>query len=265
MDIEGPHNQIPEDMKISQVQNWGVIQTFHAVPLIKLEAKIRIMGALKFGYKYLWQPTIKKRFKLTCSDFKQPLLTLVKISEAMEETVRKFRVLNLNKEFLSALPEPEKLVWTMKLSIQMRRDYQYDLLADGSAIPVPLVWRKDNNPHKWWSINNYRILCTSCNPLWSLALLAAPGWEPWSRLPPPLQMEILMSNILPNDLGMYHKGILMILSICLIFWKRKLALSIDPRDCQSHQATVLIQTRAGVTNLLKFPYDLPKDLWKPAG
>ena len=30
---------------------------------------------------------------------------------------------------------------------------------DGLAIPVPLVWGKDNNPHQWWSINNYKILC----------------------------------------------------------------------------------------------------------
>jgi hypothetical protein len=43
----------------------------------------------------------------------------------------------------------------------MRRDYQYDLLADGLAIPVPPVWGKDNNPHQWWSINDYEILCAA--------------------------------------------------------------------------------------------------------
>ena len=78
----------------------------------------------------------------------------------MEETIRKFRVLNWNKEFLGAAPEPEKLTRTTKLLTQMRRDYQYDLFAGGLAIPVPLVWEKDNNPHQWWSINDYEILCT---------------------------------------------------------------------------------------------------------
>ena len=79
--------------------------------------------------------------------------------EAMEETVRKFRILNWNKEFLGAAPEPEKPTRTTKLLTQIKRDYQYDLLADGLAIPVPPVWGKDNNPHQWWSINDYEILC----------------------------------------------------------------------------------------------------------
>ena len=66
--------------------------------------------------------------------------------EAMEETVRKFRILNWNKKFLGAALEPEKLTRTTKLLTQIRRDYQYDLLVDGLAIPVPPVWGKDNNP-----------------------------------------------------------------------------------------------------------------------
>src|SRR6267154_1615478 len=79
----------------------------------------------------------------------------------MEETVRKFRIINLNKQFLGAMPEPGRLVRTTKLLIQMRKDYQYDLLTDGSAIPVLPVWGKDNNPHQWWSINDYEILCAA--------------------------------------------------------------------------------------------------------
>ena len=48
----------------------------------------------------------------------------------MEETVKKFRVINLNEEFLGAAPEPGRLAWMTKLLIQIRRDYQYKLLAD---------------------------------------------------------------------------------------------------------------------------------------
>ena len=88
---------------------------------VELEAKLRIMGALKFGHEYLRRPTIKKGFKLTHSDFKRP--PLVKTLEAMEKTVRKFRILNRNKEFLGAAPEPEKLTRTIKLLTQMRRYY----------------------------------------------------------------------------------------------------------------------------------------------
>jgi hypothetical protein len=67
----------------------------------------------------------------------------------MEETVKKFKVINMNEEFLSAAPKPGKLARTTKLLIQMRKDYQYELLADRLEIPVPPVWGKDNNPHQW--------------------------------------------------------------------------------------------------------------------
>src|SRR6202050_2927980 len=40
----------------------------------------------------------------------------------------------------------------------MRKDYQYDILAEGLAIPVPPIWGKDNDPQQWWRINNYEIL-----------------------------------------------------------------------------------------------------------
>lgn len=155
--IEEPHDDIPEDVKIFELETKELPGLFAPHHCIELEAKIRIMGALKFGHEYLRQPTIKKRFELTRLDFKRPLL--VKTLEAMEETIRKFRILNQNKEFLGAAPEPEKLARTTKLLIQIRRDYQYDLLADGLAIPVLPVWGKDNNPHQWWSINDYEILC----------------------------------------------------------------------------------------------------------
>src|ERR1700683_643906 len=43
----------------------------------------------------------------------------------------------------------------------MRKDYQYDVLAEGLAIPVPPIWGKDNDPQQWWRINDYEILCAA--------------------------------------------------------------------------------------------------------
>ena len=105
--IKGPCDDIPEDAKIFEFKTKELPGLFVPCHCVKLETKIRIMGALKFRHEYLWQPTIKKGFKLTCSDFKRP--HLVKTLEAMEETIRKFRILTWKKEFLVAVPEPEKL------------------------------------------------------------------------------------------------------------------------------------------------------------
>ena len=86
--IEGPCDDVPEDAKIFDFETEELPGLFAPRHCVELEAKIRIMGALKFGHEYLHRPTIKKGFELTCLDFKRPLL--VKMLEAMEETIRKF-------------------------------------------------------------------------------------------------------------------------------------------------------------------------------
>jgi len=40
----------------------------------------------------------------------------------------------------------------------MRKNYQYEILADALIIPVPPILGKDNNPQQWWSINDCKIL-----------------------------------------------------------------------------------------------------------
>src|ERR1700679_2964325 len=42
----------------------------------------------------------------------------------------------------------------------MRKDYQSDVAADG-AIPAVPLWGKDNDPHQWWMINDYEVLCAA--------------------------------------------------------------------------------------------------------
>src|SRR6266853_470355 len=128
--VERPLEDISEDARIFEYETEELAGLFAPRACVKLESKIRMMAAIKIGNDYLQRPTIKKGFEITRSDFKRPLL--VKTLEAMEETVRKFRVINLNEEFLGAAPEPGRLAWTTKLLIQIRMDYQYELLADGS-------------------------------------------------------------------------------------------------------------------------------------
>ena len=123
---------------------------------IENKGKFHIMEALKYGYTYLRQPTLKQSCKLTCSNFKWPFL--VEALEAMEKTIGEFRVISFNEEVLGAAPWPNNLRQTLKLLAQMRKDYQYDILAEGLAIPVPPIWGKDNDPQQWWRINNYEIL-----------------------------------------------------------------------------------------------------------
>ena len=68
--IEGPRDDIPEDVKIFKFETEELPGLFAPRHCVELEAKIRIMGAFKFGHEYLRRPTIKKGFEHTRSDFK---------------------------------------------------------------------------------------------------------------------------------------------------------------------------------------------------
>ena len=51
--IEGPHNDVPEDVKIFEFETEELPGLFCTMPLCQIRAKIRIMGALKFRHEYL--------------------------------------------------------------------------------------------------------------------------------------------------------------------------------------------------------------------
>ena len=51
--IKEPHDDIPEDGKIFEFETEELSRLFAPCHCVKLEAKIRIMGALKFGHEYL--------------------------------------------------------------------------------------------------------------------------------------------------------------------------------------------------------------------
>ena len=48
-----------------------------------------------------------------------------------------------------------------KLLAKLGKDYQYEVLIDRLSIPVPPVWGKYNDPHQWWSLNDYKLLCAA--------------------------------------------------------------------------------------------------------
>ena len=68
--VEGPLKDISEDARIFEYKTEELPGVFAPHHCVELEAKIRIMAALKFRYDYLRRPTIKKGFAITCSDFK---------------------------------------------------------------------------------------------------------------------------------------------------------------------------------------------------
>ena len=117
------------------------------------------MMALKIGYNYLKRPNLKLGNELTHSNFKW--LLLVEALEAMEETVGKFKVASVDGKILGVAPRPENLVNATKLLAKLGKDYQYKVLIDRLSIPVPPMRGKYNDPHQWWSLNDYEVLCAT--------------------------------------------------------------------------------------------------------
>ena len=81
--------------------------------------------------------------------------------EAMEETVGKFKVASVDGKILGVAPRPENLVNATKLLAKLGKDYQYKVLIDRLSIPVPPMRGKYNDPHQWWSLNDYEVLCAT--------------------------------------------------------------------------------------------------------
>ena len=158
-DVEGPLENIPEDAQINNFETDELPRLFAPRHCKELDAKIRIMMALKISYNDLKRPNLKLGNELTRSNFKQPLL--VEALEAMEDAIGKFRVASADGKILGVTPRPENLVKATKLLAKLGKDYQYEVLIDGLNIPVPLVWGKHNDPHQWWSLNDYEILCAT--------------------------------------------------------------------------------------------------------
>ena len=134
-DVEGPLENIPENVRINDFKTDELPGLFAPWHCKELDAKIRIMMALRFGYNYLKRPNLKLGNKLTRSNFKRPLL--VEALEAMEEAIGKFRVACVDGKILGAAPKPENLVRATKLLAKLGKDYQYEVLIDGLSIPIP--------------------------------------------------------------------------------------------------------------------------------
>ena len=158
-DVEGPLENIPEDAQINDFQTDELPGPFVPRHCEELDAKIRIMVALKIGHNYLKRPNLKLENELTRSNLTRPLL--VEALEAMEDTLGKFRVASVDGRILRASCRPENLIKATKLLAKLGKDYQYEVLIEKLSIPVPPVWGKYIYPRHWWSLNNYEILCAA--------------------------------------------------------------------------------------------------------
>ena len=145
-------DNILEGAKIANLKSKDIPGLFSPGHCVEVEAKLRIMKAIKLGHDYLRWLTLKQGLELTCSNFWWPLL--VEALKVMEKTVQEFIMIGVNRKVICAAPQPERLMWVTKLLISMRKNYQYEILASYSS---PILGN-DNNPQQWWSINDYEIL-----------------------------------------------------------------------------------------------------------
>jgi hypothetical protein len=157
------------------------------------------MMALKISYNYLRRPNLKLGNKLTHSNFKWPLL--VEALETMEETVGKFKVASVDRKILGAAPRPENLVKATKLLAKLGKDYQYEVLIDRLSIPVPPMWGKYNDPHQWWNLNDYKVLCAAYQHESKIFLRTLSTYLPKGVIDPDLAMPPQTPKLYPSVLG----------------------------------------------------------------
>jgi hypothetical protein len=109
----------------------------------------------------------------------------------VEKTLKEFRVLSIDPEIIGATCKHENLVQTTKLLMSLRKNFQYKIMTDGLAIPVPPILGKDNNPHWWWNISS---LTTKLSPPQSRDVL-----EVFFTLP---YLHSLSKVLIPSIIGL---------------------------------------------------------------
>jgi hypothetical protein len=109
----------------------------------QLQAKIRIIRAVKLGYDYLYRGKLRQSAELTHSILKCPRFQEVIVE--LKELFSEFQVLHEFTEVRGISPKERHLNSISKKLSTLRAEVKDYLVAKGLAVPQPLFWGKDNN------------------------------------------------------------------------------------------------------------------------
>jgi hypothetical protein len=73
-EVKGPLDDLPEEVRITNFESDEIPVLFSPCHCVELEANIRMMKAVKYGYNYLRRPTLKLGLELTRSHLSAPFL-----------------------------------------------------------------------------------------------------------------------------------------------------------------------------------------------
>ena len=76
----------------------------------------------------------------------------------LKNLFKEFRILHDFVEIKAMSPKPEVLASITKKLSKLREEARDYLVENGSAVPKPPLWGKNNDPEEWLNANDFEIL-----------------------------------------------------------------------------------------------------------
>ena len=149
-------DEAPENLNVSLYKTDKILGLFTLCHVNQMAAKSRIIKALELAFAYLCQSKLTQSAELTPSTLKKP--RIYKVILLLENLFEEFQILHDFVEIKAISPKPEVLASITKKLSKLRDEARDYLVENGSAVPKPPLWGKNNDPEEWLNANDFEIL-----------------------------------------------------------------------------------------------------------
>ena len=152
-------DEVPDNLSVALYKTDKIPGLFAFRHVNQMQAKSRIITALSLAFAYLRRTKLTQSAELTRSTLKKPRIHEVVL--LLDGLFEEFRILHDFVEIKAMSPKPEVLASITKKLSKLREEARDYLVENGSAVPKPPLWGKNNDPEEWLNANDFEILSAS--------------------------------------------------------------------------------------------------------
>src|ERR1700676_642309 len=149
-------DKVPEHLSLCLYKTDKIPGLFALHHVNQMAAKSRIIKALELAFAHLRRSKLTQSAELMRSTLKKPRIHEVIL--LLENLFEEFRILHDFVAVKALSPKPEILVSITKKLSKLREEAPDYLVENGSAVPKPPLWEKNNNPEEWLNANDFKII-----------------------------------------------------------------------------------------------------------
>ena len=149
-------DEVPDNLSVALYKTDKIPGLFAFRHVNQMQAKSRIITALSLAFAYLRRTKLTQSAELTRSTLKKPRIHEVVL--LLDGLFEEFQILHDFVEIKAMSPKPEVLASITRKLSKLREEARDYLVENGSAVPKPPLWGKNNDPEEWLNANDFEIL-----------------------------------------------------------------------------------------------------------